>query len=274
MSILGNNLLAQYYARQNFGPKANEIWYFAPEQVTLQTTSTTYNSVISHYFADGKGVVTFDKPFIPDVSASRKSTVPALFNGTARNMTRVVLPNGIQQFQNYFCNNCVSLTDINIPPTVEGISVYCFSYCYVLKPIKFPNITYIQQYAFSQCRLLDYTFLPDTIKVLAGFGACPKLALTRLPASLVTLEYGAFDNSPNIEIKRIPATCNSIKGNAFRGCTKITEITFDGTPAEIVDTAFTGCVNLAVIRVPWSEGEVAGAPWGATNATIIYNYQP
>jgi hypothetical protein len=30
--------------------------------------------------------------------------------------------------------------------------------------------------------------------------------------------------------------------------------------------------NLMTINVPWSEGEVINAPWGASNATINYNY--
>ena len=36
--------------------------------------------------------------------------------------------------------------------------------------------------------------------------------------------------------------------------------------------AFIGCDNLTTINVPWSEGAVENAPWGATNATINYNY--
>jgi len=34
---------------------------------------------------------------------------------------------------------------------------------------------------------------------------------------------------------------------------------------------FNGCTQTFDIYVPWSEGEVAGSPWGATNATIHYN---
>ena len=37
---------------------------------------------------------------------------------------------------------------------------------------------------------------------------------------------------------------------------------------------FWNCPNLTDIYVPWSEGEVEGAPWGANNATIHYNYTP
>jgi hypothetical protein len=36
--------------------------------------------------------------------------------------------------------------------------------------------------------------------------------------------------------------------------------------------AFSGCANITTINVPWAEGAVENAPWGATNATINYNY--
>jgi hypothetical protein len=36
--------------------------------------------------------------------------------------------------------------------------------------------------------------------------------------------------------------------------------------------SFTQTIGLTDIYCPWSEGEVANAPWGATNATIHYNY--
>ena len=39
-----------------------------------------------------------------------------------------------------------------------------------------------------------------------------------------------------------------------------------------MSSAFDGCTNLTDIKVPWAEGAVANAPWGATNATITYNY--
>ena len=49
-------------------------------------------------------------------------------------------------------------------------------------------------------------------------------------------------------------------------------MTFEGTPTSIASSAFSNCVKLTTINVPWAEGAVANAPWGATNATINYNY--
>lgn len=59
---------------------------------------------------------------------------------------------------------------------------------------------------------------------------------------------------------------------AFSNCTGLTSITFEGIPSSIATLAFDGCTNLKTINVPWAEGAVSGAPWGATNATINYNY--
>jgi hypothetical protein len=64
-----------------------------------------------------------------------------------------------------------------------------------------------------------------------------------------------------------------IRDQAFQN-TSIPSITFqnslDSLPT-ISSNAFAGCIFLKDIYVPWAEGAVANAPWGATNATIHYN---
>ena len=54
----------------------------------------------------------------------------------------------------------------------------------------------------------------------------------------------------------------------------MSSVVFSSKPTSINFNAFSGCSSLATIYVPWSEGEVASAPWGANGATIIYDYQP
>ena len=68
----------------------------------------------------------------------------------------------------------------------------------------------------------------------------------------------------------IPANCVSIETKAFNGDTSLTSVTFLGTPNRINNTAFQGCTALTNIYVPWAEGAVEGAPWGATSATVHY----
>ena len=70
----------------------------------------------------------------------------------------------------------------------------------------------------------------------------------------------------------MPARIITIYARAFGECTGLTTLTFKGKPDTIDSQAFYGCTNLTTINVPWAEGAVGNAPWGATNATINYNY--
>jgi hypothetical protein len=51
----------------------------------------------------------------------------------------------------------------------------------------------------------------------------------------------------------------------------IVTITFNATPSSIDATAFAGCDNVTDIYVPWSSGDITGAPWGAAHATVHYD---
>lgn len=125
--------------------------------------------------------------------------------------------------------------------------------------------------AFRYCDI-KITELPDTITEFANnaFEECG-IRLTKLPANLVRIGNSVFSWC-NITVKQIPSGVNFIGDYAFNCCNALTEITFMGKPSTISGTAFNACANLTTINVPWAEGEVANAPWGATNATINYNY--
>ena len=53
---------------------------------------------------------------------------------------------------------------------------------------------------------------------------------------------------------------------AFRNCTELREIKLPTSITSIVNNAFTGCTNLTAI---YYKGNATGAPWGASNATVI-----
>lgn len=106
----------------------------------------------------------------------------------------------------------------------------------------------------------------------SAFSGCPKLALTSLPHGITRIGYYAFNGCRNLAITSIPPGITDIGFGVFANCTGLTSITFEGNPNTIHPSAFNGCSNLTTINVPWAEGAVANAPWGATNATINYNY--
>ena len=138
----------------------------------------------------------------------------------------------------------------------------------------FHGYTIIRKYAFNGCRSLALTSLPSGLTSIGthAFDGCSSLALTSLPSGLTSIDTYTFDDCSSLALTSLPSGLTSIGNYAFRNCRSLASLTFEGTPTSISRTAFSGCTNLTTINVPWAEGAVANAPWGATNATINYNY--
>ena len=152
-----------------------------------------------------------------------------------------------------------------------------FAYCGGLVSVSgISAITSISNNAFQNCNKLALTSLPAGLTSIgySAFQNCNNLALTSLPAGITSISNNAFQSCNNLALTSLPAGITSIGYDAFRNCTGLTTITFEGTPTLIRSDAFHGCTNLTTINVPWAEGAVANAPWGATHATINYNYTP
>ena len=136
------------------------------------------------------------------------------------------------------------------------------------------SVTRIGRCMFYQYSDLKSIFLPEGIKTIGieAFTNCSKLALTSLPDGITSIGNSAFSNCSKLALTSLPANLKTINIWAFKECIGLTAITFKGVPTNVSSSAFIGCTNLTTINVPWSEGAVANAPWGAINATINYNY--
>ena len=167
-----------------------------------------------------------------------------------------------------------TITNIKIPNGTTSISNCAFIHCNNLDISSLPNsITSIGGAAFEECTNLKLTRLPDSVTSIGrrAFYRCFNLRLTSLPSNLSVINDFTFYCCQKLAITHIPSSVTSIKQDAFYNCSSLTTLTFDGKPNSI-GYIFSYCDNLTVINVPWSEGEVSGAPWGAPNATIVYNY--
>lgn len=195
---------------------------------------------------------------------------------TDRNsITSVTIPDSATKIDKYAFYQCESLTDVTLPDSITEIGASAFYGCKSLESINLPNnITQISSSTFYNCENLALTSLPEGITNIGehAFNYCLALKLTSLPESVTEIGAYAFRSCKGIETMRIPSNVQSIISFAFQECSGLTTVTFEGTPTTILRNAFNGCTNLITINVPWAEGAVSGAPWGATNATINYNY--
>lgn len=124
-----------------------------------------------------------------------------------------------------------------------------------------------------------YVHLPDTIEVIdsKAFYYSPYLVIGSLPKNLKSIHSEAFRQARNVfygttELK-VPASVETLDLLAFYQYNgDVKTITFEGTPNSIANNAFQNAA-FTTINVPWAEGAVANAPWGAASSvTINYNY--
>ena len=135
-----------------------------------------------------------------------------------------------------------------------------------------PMEPYIEEKYDSNGNLTDFT--SHGYQKLRAYLFYEQSFLTNpsLPEGLTSIGESAFKECTSLALTSLPESLTSIGASAFSYCTSLTSITFKGTPTNINSSAFYGCTNLIDIKVPWAQGAVSGAPWGATNAIITYNY--
>ena len=168
-----------------------------------------------------------------------------------------------------------TVTSVTFPTNLTTIGTFAFNSCTNLALTSLPDsVTTIGNYAFQNCTNLALTSLPDSVTTIGAYAffKCTNLALTSLPDGITSIEAQTFRMCENLKNITIPARVTTIDAYAFANCSGLTEVRFEGTPSSILQTSFRLCNNLISIKVPWAEGAVANAPWGATNATITYNY--
>ena len=165
-------------------------------------------------------------------------------------LTEIIWPSGVTRINGKIFSNNDNLTNVTLPNTLVFIGSGVFNRCSNLKITTIPaGVQTIGGSAFAGCASIQ------TLDILGG----PNIGLY------------AFETCTGLTQVIYRGSGNEIYNYAFYKCTGLTSVTFKGTPSNISSSAFNSCTNLTDIYVPWAEGAVANAPWGATNATIHYN---
>lgn len=105
-----------------------------------------------------------------------------------------------------------------------------------------------------------------------AFAFCRKLSAVNFSDELTTIDNFGFSRTGFVSLV-LPNSVTTLGTYAFRECNDLKAITFTAI-ASLQSNTFTSCTKLLDIYVPWANGEVGYAPWGATNATIHYNWTP
>ena len=157
----------------------------------------------------------------------------------------------------------------DITLTVEEVVAEAFRTCPNITGIYAPNCKYVRNQGFMGCSGLTSLYMPN-VEVIGATGFSNSKLQTLVLPSIKELGNDTFAWSPTLKSVILGKNLERVGDSLLRNTSSGWVCKFLGTPKSIGTRMFYN-VSGGDIYVPWSEGEVSGAPWGATGATIHYN---
>ena len=145
----------------------------------------------------------------------------------------------------YSFSNNPSLTTFYLGPNVSTINEYAFSFCTHLNNFVIPegsSLHVVQGHSFEGCDSLISLNVLDKTSLVFRYNALMSLDLSRLIVYLPTSKLFTFV---------VPSPVASIEDYTFQGCERLHEIIIsDGIIRNIGFKAFDGCINLERLVFP------------------------
>ena len=146
-----------------------------------------------------------------------------------KNITEVIINNGVTNIGDSSFFECKKLTNIVISDTVTDIG----------------------SFAFLNCDELIDIILPDSIKSIGNhaFSGCKGLINIGIPEGIKSIGDGTFYNCIGLTSIVIPDRVTRIGEYAFKGCKGLTSITIPYSVTNIDRMAFYDCENLNEVNI-------------------------
>ena len=192
--------------------------------------------------------------------------------------------------------DCVALTSIEIPASVETIEATAFKGCSSLKSVIFEDGSQLKTIggqgdasgAFTDCVALASIEIPASVENIGAgaFHRCSSLASvtfeerSRLKTIGGYYSFGAFTDCAALTSIEIPASVENIGAGAFNKCSSLASVTFEERSRLKTiggrgndSGAFTDCAALTSIEIPASVETIKAAAFKGCSSLASVTFE-
>lgn len=114
------------------------------------------------------------------------------------------------------------------------------------------SVTYIDEYAFSNCVCLEKMYVGKGLKEInrRAFDGCEKLMSLDLPEGLERIGNGAFSRCVALAEISLPDSLTRIEEGAFKGCNSLAEVKLPDGLEYLGTEVFVNCQALTELKIP------------------------
>ena len=198
------------------------------------------------------------------------------------NITKITIPqiiiNDTNTISNVFSGSYTKINEVSYNQDVTYIGKNAFARCSGLKNINVPEtVTEIKEGAFSNCTGLTNITIQGNVKTIGkeAFLNCTELTDLTIKSGVETIGYSAFQKCSKLKNLVIEEGVKKLEELAFAECTELTEVTIPSTVQQIdssnIYSSFYKCTGITKITVKKQQNSISGSPWGASNATVVWD---
>ena len=182
----------------------------------------------------------------------------------------------VTEIDNSAFRDCVSLTSIAIPNSVQSIGFYAFWGCSSLQSVTIDNsVQSIGDYAFCGCSELTSVTIGNSVQSIGdyAFYSCSSLTSIEIPNSVQSIGNYVFSGCSSLTSIEIPNSVQSIGDCAFWGCSSLTSIKIPNSITSIGERAFCRCDSLTSVVIPNSVTSIGSSAFSGCSSleSVIFN---
>ena len=197
-------------------------------------------NIISNTYADGQGVMEFDKSITKIADFAFKNCTT---------LTSIVIPDRVTTIGFEAFYNCTSLQSITIGNGVTSFGKYAFSGCTALTNVTIRNgVTAISDETFKDCSSLRSISIPNSVTRIGNkaFSRCSGLTSVTIGSGVTAISEEAFNGCKSLTSIKVPNSVRTIGKKAFYGCAGLTSVSIGSGVSSIGEDAFAQCGECTV----------------------------